>query len=61
MLLLQSRTNKVMTFVTGFHQPTRGNSSYITHFHPPQNSPQANAIMDTCFAVAAYTSKTAIL
>ena len=50
-----------MTFVTGFHQPTRGNSSYITHFHPPQNSPQANAIMDTCFAVAAYTSKTAIL
>ena len=42
------------------HQTISSNLRAILHHHPPQNPPQANDIVDTCFAAAAYTSKTSI-
>ena len=42
------------------HQTISSNLRAILHHHPPQNLPQAKDIIDTCFAAAAYASKTAI-
>ena len=42
------------------HQTISSNHRAILHHHPPQNPPQANDIVDTSFAAAAYASKTAI-
>ena len=42
------------------HQTISSNLRTILHYYPPQNPPQANDIIDTCFAAAAYANKTAI-
>ena len=42
------------------HQTISSNVRAILHHYPPHNLPQANDVIDTCFAAAAYTSKTAI-
>ena len=42
------------------HQTISSNLRAILHHHPPQNPSQANDVIVTCYAAAAYASKTAI-
>ena len=42
------------------HQTISSNLRAILDHHSPQNPPQVNDIIDTCFAAAAYAFKAAI-